>query len=620
MSYKVDVAFNNFSMGLNNRDANNILQNAESPELRSIVLGKRGAFESRQGLARYRTAAVDTKPVTSIYEHITAGVPVFLAAAGTLLRRADALGWTTLMSTFTDGQYFDFITNTITGKCLFVNGKDGYFETDGTTCAAVVPYSPTYAEVVEIGYNALGQYTSYAELTTNLSGDNNDLRYIAKTAGPPGRDISIRYVRPATANQPLSVSVVTNAITVNLATDAGSNVTTTANHILNAIVGTAAAHALVHVSLKSGETGVGIVTAMDATFLSGGGEFVRVITDPRLILYHKNRVWLANLSAHPDRVYFSGNDINGNIRHDYFPTTNWIRSANQRGEEVTGIVSYRDSLYIFTQSTIRVLVGDVPPDFRLEEVSLTVGTVSGRSIVEGAGNLFFLGPDGIYVFNGTSAPRKISQRIPMTVRNISKVHRNRCAGISVHEKYYLSIPESTVNDITLEYDTDVVVPDYIGEKAGLASNPWTLHRGFIANDWLIDRDENVYIAGNDGFVYQYGIGHTDGGVKIDSYYITKGIDLDMPSRLKRFREIFIDIDYEFSSGFMTIEYMADNSEWKQLTEVNLSNKDQNRFAIGKLCRRIAFKFSNTYTESRFRLLGFTLDVAVRGHQSQAERD
>lgn len=774
MSQRLELVFDNFALGLNNRDANSTLQDAESPDMENIVLGKRGAIESRLGMTKFRKAPVsgsatnedlflyyegreyaeflegysagegsvskeadrlllrasglegcgswvtaqpinfddideifveleqtvdvdgvvyfqtidllpggyydtytastyadnnlnrtkltldtsnlsgnhyirvlarspllgtaiettvyrigfgdgsediywkDTKPVTSIYEYVPpTGESHFLAFAGDCLRKAIPGGWETLQDGFTEGSYLEFISNPIINKALFVNDADGYFETDGNTSSKVAPYSPTHEEAVEIGYNALGGYTSYAELTTNLSGGNNNIRYVARDAGPDGEEISVSYVDPGEPEQSLSVSVEGKEITVSLATDSTGAVVSTAVNVINAIIGNAAAHALVHIEIKSGETGLGIVTPMEAAHLEGGGTYSETITDPKLIAYHHNRVFLANLSEFPDRVYFCGTDINGNILYNYFPTTNWVRTSNARGEEVTALVPFKGKLYIFTHSSIKVLEGIVPSDFILSDISLTVGAVSGRAVVEAGGYLFFLGPDGVYFFDGESAPKKISQRIPATIRSISRIHRQHAVGIAVHEKFYLSVPESTVNDITLEYDTDVTVPEHIGERYGLSELPWTVHRGFVVNDWLMTKDENIYFASNNGYVYQYGVGYEDDGKEIAAYYTTKGIDLRVPGRLKFFRKIYLDFDYDFSSGFVIVEYKADNASWKRLAEIDLSDEMKNRFWLGVRCRRIAFRLKNVYSGSRFRLFSYTLDVAVRGYQVKA---
>ena len=109
---------------------------------------------------------------------------------------------------------------------------------------------------------------SAAAMTTSQSGTDNDLTFSAKNMGADGDLIRIRYVDPQAAGQPLSISVDGNDITVNLATDAGGAVTTTANQVLAAINADVDAGALVSASLAGLDSGAGTVTAMDYTSLS----------------------------------------------------------------------------------------------------------------------------------------------------------------------------------------------------------------------------------------------------------------------------------------------------------------------------------------------------------------
>jgi parallel beta-helix repeat protein len=102
-------------------------------------------------------------------------------------------------------------------------------------------------------------------VTTNLVGANNDLTYTLA-----GRQAAtIEYRHPGVGNSSLSVTVVANGITVNLATGPGPSavITSTANDIRNFInssgtLGAVAARALVNVSLAAGNNGNGLVTTM----------------------------------------------------------------------------------------------------------------------------------------------------------------------------------------------------------------------------------------------------------------------------------------------------------------------------------------------------------------------
>lgn len=109
-----------------------------------------------------------------------------------------------------------------------------------------------------------------AELTTALTGTNNDLTYTAKARGAGANAVSVTYVDPGDASQALSVSVTGNAITVNLATDGDSAITSTAAQVRDAVNGDSAASALVTAANATGNNGTGVVTALSATTLAGG--------------------------------------------------------------------------------------------------------------------------------------------------------------------------------------------------------------------------------------------------------------------------------------------------------------------------------------------------------------
>lgn len=111
-----------------------------------------------------------------------------------------------------------------------------------------------------------------AEFTTVLTGLNNDLIFRAKKAGLAGNSITITYVDPPGNNVALSVAVVGNAITVTLATDGVSAITSTAAQVRDAINGSAQAYSLVYAVLASGNDGTGVVTALAVTPLAGGSD------------------------------------------------------------------------------------------------------------------------------------------------------------------------------------------------------------------------------------------------------------------------------------------------------------------------------------------------------------
>lgn len=122
-----------------------------------------------------------------------------------------------------------------------------------------------------------------ASTSFGVVASNNALTITSKKAGTLGNATSIRLVNPGTASQALSVSVTGDAITVNLATNASSQITSTASQVKAAIEALPAAAALVTVTHTGASTGVGVVTALAVTLLTGGVDEPFPLNTPVLI-------------------------------------------------------------------------------------------------------------------------------------------------------------------------------------------------------------------------------------------------------------------------------------------------------------------------------------------------
>lgn len=95
---------------------------------------------------------------------------------------------------------------------------------------------------------------------------NQSLTYTAVTSGAAGNLITVEYIDPPGNDVPLSVAVVGTAISVTLATNGSSVITSTGNDVKAAVNAFPAAAALVLVS----GTQAGVVTALSATALATG--------------------------------------------------------------------------------------------------------------------------------------------------------------------------------------------------------------------------------------------------------------------------------------------------------------------------------------------------------------
>lgn len=114
-----------------------------------------------------------------------------------------------------------------------------------------------------------------ASRTTALAGANNDLTFTAtfEQRGVVGNAITITYVDPPGNNVALSVAVAGTAITVTLATDGVSAVTSTAAQVRDAVNAHAGASALVTAANAGTDNGTGVVTAVGPLALTGGTDW-----------------------------------------------------------------------------------------------------------------------------------------------------------------------------------------------------------------------------------------------------------------------------------------------------------------------------------------------------------
>lgn len=109
-----------------------------------------------------------------------------------------------------------------------------------------------------------------ATLSTDLTGDNNDVTFTSKLKGHFGNTIKVAYVDPDAANAEAAVTVTGTAISISLATGNDKSITTTGANIKTLVEASPAANALVSVANKASNTGAGVVTAMAATALANG--------------------------------------------------------------------------------------------------------------------------------------------------------------------------------------------------------------------------------------------------------------------------------------------------------------------------------------------------------------
>lgn len=149
------------------------------------------------------------------------------------------------------------------------------------------------------------------------------------------------------------------------------------------------------------------------TFLDGKDITTPIPGPPscQYLEFWRERVWCARSDSYPSGVQFSaitdsaGNDLSPSAGTLSWPATNIIQVSQEGGSPIYAMRAFRDGLFIFKNNGIWRI--DFNNDFDISVVKTlsSVGTRFNDSISEGDNVLYFVGPDGIYSFDGDNAVR-----------------------------------------------------------------------------------------------------------------------------------------------------------------------------------------------------------------------
>ena len=110
----------------------------------------------------------------------------------------------------------------------------------------------------------------------------------------------------------------------------------------------------------------------------------------------KSHMFYAGMSSTPQEVVFSQpND------EDAFNSGSGAGSVKV-DDTIVGLKAFRGDLFIFCENRIFKMTGSSSSDFAITPVTRDIGCINGDTIQEFAGDLIFLGPDGLRTVAGTA--------------------------------------------------------------------------------------------------------------------------------------------------------------------------------------------------------------------------
>ena len=292
------------------------------------------------------------------------------------------------------------------------------------------------------------------------------------------------------------------------------------------------------------------------------------VSGSTIVVAFKNHMFYAGKSSTPQTLVFSEPfDEDG------------FQSADGAGtikvdDNIVGLKVFRDSLFIFCENRIFKMTGSTLSDFAIQPVTRDIGCVNRDTIQEFAGDLLFLGPDGL--------------------RTVAATARIGDTALGAITQNVQSIFDANIKDSTV-FDSEVI-PDktqyrIFFSKAGQGEG---LTRGIIcvrradkfefseirgvkpsATDALVvDGDVRVIHGDFSGFVHRQEAGNTFDGTAILARYRSPdlsfgdtGVRKHMQRVILNFKpesaidaDLFVRYDNEASDSARPAAYPLDSSQ------------------------------------------------------------
>lgn len=281
--------------------------------------------------------------------------------------------------------------------------------------------------------------------------------------------------------------------------------------------------------------------------------------------YFNSRIWVKD-EENQDMLNFSGqygasgNAESGGATSDKLgdfvdATAGWIQFKPGSGAKINGVVPFKNALYVLLSDSIyRVTTASTADTFTVELITNSVGCVSHRSIAQVEEDIYFASDDGVYslgdVANYTAVrTTNKSGKIQSIFDNMGATQKSALVGCYYKFKYYLFYQRgSSTNDACVVYD--------IRYKA------WQDWRNMSANDAIVvtlsDSRRMFFIETTTAEVQEMGVGTTDDGAKINSYWTSKSFDEKIPDVMK----FYFDSSFLFGTlnGSVTISVIFNDTE------------------------------------------------------------
>ena len=262
------------------------------------------------------------------------------------------------------------------------------------------------------------------------------------------------------------------------------------------------------------------------------------------IIMHKDRLWGVDAND-PNKLVFSenpGNPSNLPVSQQWY--RQWLSVSflyvprPHNGSPITGMVSFQDSLVVFTQDEKYIISGYDRGSINMRKSTGSKGALGNRSIAVDENKIYFVSDDGFYEFNGSN-DKKLSSLISPLFNACG--HKTKISPIvwKNQVRFYMASQGSMNNDICAIFDKDL--------NEWLLDTDVNVNRALYYND-ADDDHQLVEFSSQRATAYLAEQGYNSLGAPIDFEYRLKYDSMNSPmqrKRLRRFYPILQGVDSTF---------------------------------------------------------------------------
>ena len=313
-------------------------------------------------------------------------------------------------------------------------------------------------------------------------------------------------------------------------------------------------------------------SAMSATDVTsaGSGEVSTAVTGAKFVAAFKDHMFYAGMSSTPQEIVFSVP-----FDEDNFATGSGAGSIKV-DNTITGLKVFRDNLFIFCESRIFKLSGTSLSNFAITPVTRNIGCIEpfGSTIQEFAGDLIFLGPDGLRTVAGTARIGDVE--IGTISKSIQSLIDDNIKNADLFNS--IVIPDKTQYRLFFN-KSGLTEPNTIGVICVLKGQQFEFAKlkGIkpSSTDSVVESGDVIAIHGGfDGYVYRQEKGNDFDGTAINGKYRSPDLTFGDPGVRKHMQrvilnyapeaaisaDLFLRYDYESAEGARPNAYPFDSTK------------------------------------------------------------